>query len=180
MYEKSPFPEAEYAFKHALTEEVAYGSQLAEHRRGLHAAVADAIEAVYADRLDELAAVLANHWEEAGNPLAAARWNARAAGWAGQHNPADALRHWRHVRSLLRTEPASFEVAGLRMSACVWTLSVGWRVGLPHAERDEVAAEGVALAEASGETAALAAVRSAAAIASAMTGDSSYSDRSGA
>ena len=34
LYETSLFPELEYTFKHALTHEVAYGSQLHERRRG--------------------------------------------------------------------------------------------------------------------------------------------------
>ena len=70
---------AEYAFKHPLTQEVALGSQLQERRARVHAAVARAIEAAHAEKLDEHAALLAHHWEEAGEALAAARWHTRAA-----------------------------------------------------------------------------------------------------
>jgi predicted ATPase len=48
VYEAAPYPEVEYAFKHPLTQEVAYRSQLAERRARAHAGVARAIEGVYA------------------------------------------------------------------------------------------------------------------------------------
>ena len=38
LYETALFPELEYTFKHALTQEVAYGGLLQERRRALHAA----------------------------------------------------------------------------------------------------------------------------------------------
>src|SRR5205823_3639267 len=40
VYETALYPQAEYAFKHPLTQEVAYGSQLGERRRQVHAPVA--------------------------------------------------------------------------------------------------------------------------------------------
>jgi class 3 adenylate cyclase/tetratricopeptide (TPR) repeat protein len=46
LYETRLFPEPEYTFKHALTHEVAYGSLLLERRRGLHARLVEAIEAL--------------------------------------------------------------------------------------------------------------------------------------
>jgi class 3 adenylate cyclase len=63
FYETALYPEAEYAFKHPLTQEVAYRSQLGERRRAVHAAVARAIAGFHADRLDEHAALLAQHWK---------------------------------------------------------------------------------------------------------------------
>jgi predicted ATPase len=73
LYEQSLYPVAEYAFKHPLTQEVALGSQLGERRRALHAAAAGALEEALAARLDESAALLAHHWEEAGRAREAAR-----------------------------------------------------------------------------------------------------------
>ena len=68
LYEASLFPELEYTFKHALTHEVAYGSLLQERRKALHARVVEAIERLYADRLDEHVERLAHH------ALRAERW----------------------------------------------------------------------------------------------------------
>ena len=53
LYETSLFPELAYTFKHALTHEVAYGSLLQERRRGLHARIVEALEALYPNRLAE-------------------------------------------------------------------------------------------------------------------------------
>ena len=49
------YPDLAYTFKHALTHEMAYGSLLRETRRMLHRRVGEAIEAIYPDRLAELA-----------------------------------------------------------------------------------------------------------------------------
>ena len=61
LYEASLFPEIEYTFKHALTQEVAYGSLLHETRRALHARIVDIIERLYATRLGEHLERLAYH-----------------------------------------------------------------------------------------------------------------------
>jgi class 3 adenylate cyclase/tetratricopeptide (TPR) repeat protein len=61
LYEASLFPELEYTFKHALTQEVAYGGLLLERRRALHAQILGAIERLYPDRLDEQVERLAYH-----------------------------------------------------------------------------------------------------------------------
>jgi tetratricopeptide (TPR) repeat protein len=71
LYETRRYPDAEFAFKHPLTHDVAYGSLLAERRRALHARVLGALETVFADRLDEQVATLCHHavqgasWEKA-------------------------------------------------------------------------------------------------------------------
>jgi class 3 adenylate cyclase/tetratricopeptide (TPR) repeat protein len=71
LYESRLYPEAEYAFTHAITCDVAYGSLLQERRRALHARIVPAMEAHYADRLPEHAEHLAHHaihgelWEQA-------------------------------------------------------------------------------------------------------------------
>src|SRR5262249_56913645 len=46
LYQEALYPEAEYAFKHPLTQEVAYRSQLAERKARVHGAVAPAIAEV--------------------------------------------------------------------------------------------------------------------------------------
>lgn len=61
VYEAQLFPDLEYAFKHALTHEVAYGSVLQDRRRSLHAATVKAIERLYSDRLAEQVELLAHH-----------------------------------------------------------------------------------------------------------------------
>ena len=48
IYERPAFPESEYTFKHALTQEVAYNSVLSERRREVHERAAIAIEELFA------------------------------------------------------------------------------------------------------------------------------------
>src|SRR5262245_10269143 len=61
LYEASLFPELVYTFKHALTQEVAYGSLLHERRRVLHARIVEALEALAGDRVAEQVERLAHH-----------------------------------------------------------------------------------------------------------------------
>jgi class 3 adenylate cyclase/tetratricopeptide (TPR) repeat protein len=62
VYEQPAFPETEYAFKHALTQEVAYNSVLAERRKILHQRTGAAIEALYAERIEDHVNALAHHY----------------------------------------------------------------------------------------------------------------------
>ena len=61
LYEVRLFPDLEYTFKHALTQEVAYGGLLQERRRELHGRIVDAIETLHRDRLVEEVERLAYH-----------------------------------------------------------------------------------------------------------------------
>jgi len=138
VYEQELYPEALYAFKHPLTQEVAYGSQLGERRAPVHAAVARALAAQYSERLDERAALLAQHWEAAGETLEAARWHARAAGWSGTGNPIQALEHWGKVRELADALPESPETVILGLTARMFALNYGWRIGISNEEAKAV------------------------------------------
>jgi class 3 adenylate cyclase/tetratricopeptide (TPR) repeat protein len=62
IYEKSLFPELEYIFKHALTQEVAYNSLLVKRRKEIHDKIGGAIEELYTDRLEEYYELLAYHY----------------------------------------------------------------------------------------------------------------------
>jgi class 3 adenylate cyclase/tetratricopeptide (TPR) repeat protein len=62
IYEKSLFPELEYIFKHALTQEVAYNSLLVKRRKEIHERIGEAIEELYPERLEEFYEMLAYHY----------------------------------------------------------------------------------------------------------------------
>ena len=62
IYEKSLFPELEYIFKHALTQEVAYNSLLLNRRKEIHGKIGQAIESLYSDNLEEYYELLAHHY----------------------------------------------------------------------------------------------------------------------
>lgn len=55
-----------YIFKHALTQETAYQSLLLKRRRSIHRRVAETYETLYADRVEEFASLLTQHYAEAG------------------------------------------------------------------------------------------------------------------
>jgi tetratricopeptide (TPR) repeat protein len=63
-------PEIEYAFRHALVQEVIYSSILKRERKLLHARVAEALERRHAEHADDFAALLAHHYDEADDPRA--------------------------------------------------------------------------------------------------------------
>ena len=67
IYEQPAVGDVEYTFKHALTQEVAYNSVLGERRKLLHERVGAAIEALYAERLDDHLEELARHYGRGGN-----------------------------------------------------------------------------------------------------------------
>jgi len=151
LYEQELYPEAVYAFKHPLTQEVAYHSQLGERRAVVHRRVADALEELYPDKLDERAALLAHHWEAAGDRLVAARWSARAASWVGLNDIAEAVRHWRRVSELVEALPDSAESSALALGARIARLNYGWRLGISEQEATAHYEAGRELAERSGD-----------------------------
>jgi transcriptional regulator with AAA-type ATPase domain len=64
----SPGPiEPVVTFKHALTQEAAYGEVAADRRRDLHGAAARLIEEGHAHRRDEVIDILAHHYERSGD-----------------------------------------------------------------------------------------------------------------
>jgi len=67
IYEKSLYPELEYVFKHALTQEVAYNSLLLKRRKQIHERIGKAIEELYPERLEEFCEALAHHYSTAEN-----------------------------------------------------------------------------------------------------------------
>src|SRR5262249_39575366 len=67
IYERALYPELEYTFKHALTQEVAYNSLLVERRQTLHERTAEAIQALFGERLEEHLSELAHHYSHSRN-----------------------------------------------------------------------------------------------------------------
>lgn len=150
VYQSELSPEAVYAFLHPLTREVAYSSQLAERRAAMHAEVASAISEQNPDRLEELAALIAGHWQAAGEKLDAARWYARAAAWSGTNDPTRSLEHWREVQALADSLPESAESTALGLSARLSRLQFNWRLGVSHEEAESVFGEAERMATKSG------------------------------
>jgi class 3 adenylate cyclase/tetratricopeptide (TPR) repeat protein len=161
LYEQSFLPETIYAFKHPLTQEVAYQSQLSERRSVVHAAVARALAEGDAERNDGLAGLVAHHRERAGEILEAARWTRRAAEWAETRNLGEALVHWRKLRDLLANVAESPESMSLALAARANIIGLGVWHGDPENQSATLFAEGRDLAIRLGNTRALALLESA-------------------
>ena len=124
LYEIRLFPDQVYAFKHALTHEVAYGSLLQERRRALHAQIVAVLETLAGDgqpaQVDRLAqhALRGEVWDKAFRYC----WQVGATALAGSayreavahlepalealaHLPADRTTHGAGHRSALRPVP---------------------------------------------------------------------------
>ncbi|MCU0608040.1 MAG: DUF2791 family P-loop domain-containing protein, partial [Candidatus Edwardsbacteria bacterium] len=71
-------PEAEYSFRHPLSQEVAYQALLKKRRRELHRLAGRAIERAYAGRIDDFAEVLAHHYANGDDEAKAVEWLWRA------------------------------------------------------------------------------------------------------
>ncbi|EEA04560.1 adenylate/guanylate cyclase [Burkholderia sp. H160] len=106
IYERPAFPEVEYSFKHALTQEVAGHSLLTERRSALHERTAKAIEALFPTRIADYCSELAHHYSLSGNIPKAVEYLHRAAQQALRHAAhADAMHHLGAALGLLERLP---------------------------------------------------------------------------
>ncbi len=104
IYERPAVPEVEYAFKHALTQEVASNSLLSEQRSFLHERTAQAIEALFPDRLKEYCSELAHHYSQSGNVPKAVYYLQLAGEQALQRSAQlEAIRHLSTALDLLKS-----------------------------------------------------------------------------
>jgi class 3 adenylate cyclase/tetratricopeptide (TPR) repeat protein len=140
------YPVAVYAFRHPLTHEVALGALLTERRRELHHRAARAIAELNADRTGEVAALIAQHYEQAGLALEACTWHLTAATWATANDHTAAIGYLNRVRALDPELPDGAEADLLRANARAFLLAVGWRIGADPDRMREVFDESVAAA----------------------------------
>jgi len=151
LFELELYPERILAFRHPLTREVAYGSQLAEQRAARHLATARALIELNPERHDELAALIASHMESAGEVREAARWSTHAAYWAGHSQPREAMRLWAAVTRLAGGLDGDEEVDALALSSRLQQLDYAWRLGMDREEMVRLEAEAEEIATRSGD-----------------------------
>jgi predicted ATPase len=110
LYEQPAFPEVEYIFKHALTQEVAYNSVLQERRKALHERTGQAIEGLYHLSLEEHYSDLAHHYSRSDNTRKAVEYLHLAGQQALQRSAnAEAVTHLTKGLELLKTLPDTTE-----------------------------------------------------------------------
>jgi tetratricopeptide (TPR) repeat protein len=112
LYEQPALPDVEYIFKHALTQEVAYGTVLQARRKILHERTAQVIEQLYHDRLEEHYSELAHHYRHSGNTRKAVDYLELAGQQAVQRSAnQEAINHLTTALELLVTLPDTSERA---------------------------------------------------------------------
>jgi class 3 adenylate cyclase/tetratricopeptide (TPR) repeat protein/DNA-binding IscR family transcriptional regulator len=137
----------DHAFRHPLAQEVAYRTQLADRRRGAHAAIARALLSLHTSMDATHAALLAHHFDEADERLAAARWHEQAGRRVARSDPADGVRHCRRVTTLLATVPESRETLMLELTSRIALLEIGRIAGIEEREAQDLFDEARAVAE---------------------------------
>lgn len=129
-----PTDEGDYRFWNPLTQEVAYASLLASTRRAHHRAVADALVATAPGRVDELAVLVAGHYEAAEEPLRAAHLRMRAARLSMAGDPVRAESDTRRALAHLSAVATSPETERLGVEARTMLLRLGARTGMDRGE----------------------------------------------
>src|SRR5207245_2738816 len=80
VFQRGMPPDAVYAFKHALVQDVAHGSLLRSSRQHLHAQIAEALEARSPEPMNSQPELFAQHYAEAGLVENLSRTGARPVG----------------------------------------------------------------------------------------------------
>jgi class 3 adenylate cyclase/tetratricopeptide (TPR) repeat protein len=92
---ETPGAVGRYGFAHALIRETVYEQLSATRRARLHLRAGEALEALFAGRLDEQAPALARHFAQAGDPARSLEYEVRAARAAARvQAPEQAIAHF--------------------------------------------------------------------------------------
>src|SRR5205807_9492391 len=119
-----PEPDLEYLFRHALVQDAAYASLLKQDRRTLHRLAAETLLATYPGRERGLAGVVAMHFEQAGDAVAATEHLVVAGEHAVERFAnREALSFFERALALL---PVDDSRINLRLRAPIGRAKVGW------------------------------------------------------
>ena len=136
VYEKGVLRETEFAFKHALTQEVAYSSLLSPRRQRLHGRIARAIEEISERALEDKAAILAYHYDHSDEPEKSISYAIVAGDRAARlYANAEATQYYLSTLKTARSPPASVSVQRGEIDSCLRLCSVG--VTRQDAQRDQ-------------------------------------------
>ncbi len=112
IYEQPTSGDIEYTFKHALTQEVAYGSILVERRKTIHERIGAAMEMLYRERIDDHVDELAHHYERGANAAKALHYLSLSAPRAAHQGLlAEGMARAERALKLLETLPQTAERA---------------------------------------------------------------------
>jgi class 3 adenylate cyclase/tetratricopeptide (TPR) repeat protein len=103
---RSPQPDLEYIFKHALTQEVVYNGLLKKERQNIHEKIGQVMEELFRDRLDEFYEALAYHYKQGQSLLKAVEYLMKAGEKNfNRYSLDEAHQYNREAFDLLRSKP---------------------------------------------------------------------------
>lgn len=106
LFRQGEPPHANYLFKHALVQDVAYGTLLRAKRKELHERIANVLAQELSDVCETQPEVLARHYAQAGLPEQAVNYWQRAGDRAAKRSAnQEAVAHFRNAIELLETLP---------------------------------------------------------------------------
>ncbi len=119
---------AEYAFRHPLIRAVAYESQLKADRAEWHRRLATAIESTSPVTADQNAALIAEHWEAAGDLTAAYAWHMRAGARSANLDVGAARVDWQRAMHIADLLPADGpDQRAMRIAPRSMLCAVSWQ-----------------------------------------------------
>jgi class 3 adenylate cyclase/tetratricopeptide (TPR) repeat protein len=116
FYEARPVPELVYAFKHALTQEVAYQSLFRSTRQQYHRQIAELLVRQFPDMVETQPEVLAHHYTKAGlNEQAVPYWQRAGERAAARSAHREAVTHCTRGLEVLKLLPDTSVHAGYEL-----------------------------------------------------------------
>jgi class 3 adenylate cyclase/tetratricopeptide (TPR) repeat protein len=134
-------PDAEYAFKHALIRDVAYGTLLTRQRKQLHRRVGEAMESLLGERLGEFQSIIAEHFLRAEAWTRAADLLLRAGDEAARQSAdAEARGHYEKAMNALARLPDTVENRRRRVDTTLKQAAVSYVADRPDLNLARLAA----------------------------------------
>jgi class 3 adenylate cyclase/tetratricopeptide (TPR) repeat protein len=128
-------PDAEYTFRHVLTQMVVYETLLLKHRREIHSAIGQVIEELYAEHLEEQAPILAYHYTRSDRQDKAIEYALLAGDQAaGLYANTEATTYYEQTLTMARALPSSPEAQRWQIDATLKLVAVG--ITRQNIERD--------------------------------------------
>jgi len=119
-------PEAEYTFRHVMTQTVVYETLLLQRRKELHGAIGLAIEELYSERLEEQAPILAYHYIRSDRQDKAIEYALLAGDQAaGLYANTEATSYYEQAFTMSQSLPESPEAQQWQIDAALKLAAVG-------------------------------------------------------
>ncbi|WP_299622141.1 AAA family ATPase [Pelagibius sp.] len=120
LYERRGAPQHIFAFKHALTQEVAYMGLVAKSRRAIHQEIAEALEDHFSELVAARPEILARHLTAAGQRRRAVKqWLAAGRKAAARATGVEAAAHFQEALDLIAEEPEESALAKTKLTILI-------------------------------------------------------------